>query len=53
MALPLQGDGAGPNLSSNGAPESEGRSEPDPIDALLANYNFICHPENRIKFKQQ
>ena len=25
----------------------------DVLDEILENYNFVCHPEVRLKFKQQ
>ena len=33
--------------------EAGSQQSVDPIDELLANYNFICHPELRLKFKQE
>ncbi|KAL6764036.1 hypothetical protein V8C86DRAFT_2480865 [Haematococcus lacustris] len=53
MAQP-DGIDANARVASPYGPDDEVESlQPDMVDQLLENYNFTCHPEVRIKFKQQ
>lgn len=45
---PAAASGPGGDVDTDAASASV-----DPLDELLANYNFICQPEMRLKFKQE